>query len=37
MTLSDVGLLLIVGIAGEYFAGLTEQPVHLLRSMGAIE
>lgn len=34
---SFVGPLLIVGIAGEDFAGLTEQQVDRLRSMGAIE
>lgn len=34
---SFVGPLLIVGIAGEDFAGLTEQQVDQLRSMGVIE
>ena len=34
---SFVGPLLIAGIAGEDFAGLTEQQVDRLRSMGAIE
>ena len=34
---SFVGPLLIVGIAGEDFAGLTEQQVDRLRDMGAIQ
>ena len=34
---SFVGPLLIVGIAGEDFAGLTEQQVDRLRNMGASE
>lgn len=34
---SFVGPLLIVGIAGEDFAGLTEQRVDRMRDMGAIQ